>query len=91
MSRELADVSITEANANNTIVLPIDLVFEESLKNRPDLILHHTDKTHPSATGSCLFGALAYSLLFKESSEGLKFAEGCAKPLAEKTFNIYKA
>lgn len=88
MSRELADVSITEANSNNTIVLPIDLAFEESLKNRPDLILHHADKTYPSATGSCLFGALAYSLLFKESP---KFAEGCAKPLAEKTFNIYKA
>ncbi len=84
MSRELADVTITEANANNAIVLPIGLAFEESLKNHPDLILHHTDKTHPSAAGSYLFGALAYSLLFKESPEGLKFTGGCAKPLAEK-------
>lgn len=80
-TRQLADAIITEANANNAIVLPVGLAFAESLKGRPDLILHHTDKRHPSAAGSYLYGAVIYSLLFKKSPEGFKFLGDCAKPL----------
>lgn len=82
-TRLLADSIIAEANKNHALVLPVGLAFAESLKERPDLILHHTDKRHPSAAGSYLYGAMAYSLLFRESPEGLDFLGDCAKPLPE--------
>lgn len=80
-TRLLADAIITEGNANNALVLPVGLAFAESLKGRPDLILHHTDKRHPSAAGSYLYGAVIYSMLFKKSPEGFKFLGDCAKPI----------
>ena len=57
------------------------LAFAESLKARPDLILHQADKSHPTAAGSYLYGAMIYSLLYKKSPEGLKYLGECEKPL----------
>ena len=83
-TKALADATITEANKYNVVVLPVGLAFAESLKVRPDLILHAPDKRHPSAAGSYLYGAMIYSLLFKKSPEGFKFLGGCEKPINEK-------
>ena len=80
-TRRLADSIIEEANRNNAIALPVGLAFAESLKERPDLVLHQADKSHPTAAGSYLYGALIYSLLFKASPEGLDFLGECEKPL----------
>ena len=78
-TRRLADSIIEEANRNNAIALPVGLAFAESLKERPDLVLHQADKSHPTAAGSYLYGALIYSLLFKASPEGLDFLGECEK------------
>ncbi len=83
-TRTIADLVIAEANKNHALVLPVGLAFAESLKERPELILHHSDKRHPSAAGSYLYGAMVYSLLFKKSPEGLDFLGDCAKPLSKK-------
>lgn len=80
-TRQLANATIEEANANNAIVLPVGLAFSESLKKRPDLVLHQKDKSHPTAAGSYLYGAMIYGLLFKKSPEGFKFLGECEKPL----------
>lgn len=80
-TRRLADSIIAEANANNAIALPVGLAFSESLKERPDLVLHQADKSHPTAAGSYLYGAMIYSLLFRKSPEGLNFQGECEKPL----------
>ena len=80
-TRRLADSIIEEANRNNAIALPVGLAFAESLKERPDLVLHQADKSHPTAAGSYLYGALIYSLLFKASPEGLDFLGECEKTL----------
>ena len=80
-TRLLADSIIAEANKNNAIALPVGLAFAESLKARPDLVLHQKDKSHPTAAGSYLYGAMVYSLLFHASPEGLKFPGECEKPL----------
>ena len=80
-TRRLADSIIAEANANHAIALPVGLAFAESLKERPDLVLHQADKSHPTAAGSYLYGAMIYSLLFKQSPEGLDFLGECEKPL----------
>lgn len=80
-TKKLANATIEEANANDAIVLPVGLAFAESLKRRPDLILHQNDKSHPTAAGSYLYGAMMYGLLFKKSPEGYKFLGECEKPL----------
>ena len=59
------------------------LAFAESLKLRPDLVMHQSDKSHPSAAGSYLYGAMMYSVLFKKSPEGFKYRGECEKPLKE--------
>ncbi len=82
-TKMLADAIITEANQHDVLAVPVGLAFAESLKNRPDLILHDDDKRHPSAAGSYLYGAMLYSVLFKESPEGNAFRGGCAKPLSD--------
>jgi hypothetical protein len=77
----LADATITEANKHGVLAIPAGLAFAESLKGRPDLILHVEDKRHPTAAGSYLYGAVLYAALFKKSPEGMKFTGGCEKPL----------
>ncbi|MFR6028269.1 MAG: hypothetical protein ACLUHG_02445 [Sutterella wadsworthensis] len=61
-TRRLADSIIEEANRNNAIALPVGLAFAESLKERPDLVLHQADKSHPTAAGSYLYGAPSTAL-----------------------------
>ena len=80
-TKALADATITQANENNAIVLPVGLAFAESLKQRPDLLMHQKDKSHPTAAGSYLYGAMIYGLLFKQSPEGKKYLGECEKPL----------
>lgn len=82
-TKQLADAIITEANKHDVLALPVGLAFAESLRIRPDLVLHAPDKRHPSAAGSYLYGAVIYSAIFKKSPEGFKFLGGCEKPLSE--------
>ena len=82
-TKALADETIKAANANNVMVLPVGLAFAESLKLRPDVVMHQSDKSHPSAAGSYLYGAMMYSVLFKKSPEGFKYRGECEKPLKE--------
>jgi hypothetical protein len=65
------------------MVAPVGLAFAESLKQRPDLILHAPDKRHPSSAGSLLYASVLYAVLFHESPEGRKVATVCEKPLKE--------
>lgn len=80
-TKKLADAIITAANENDAIVLPVGLAFAESLKQRPDLLMHQKDKSHPTAAGSYLYGAMLYGLLFKKSPEGMTYLGECEKPL----------
>lgn len=60
---------------------PVGLAFAESLKQRPDLLMHQKDKSHPTAAGSYLYGAMLYGLLFQKSPEGMTYLGECEKPL----------
>lgn len=80
-TQKLADSIISAANESDAIVLPVGLAFAESLKARPDLLMHQADKSHPTAAGSYLYGAMLYGLLFKKSPEGLEYLGECEKPL----------
>ena len=50
--QKLADATITQANKLGVYTIPVGPAFAESLKGRPDLILHMPDKRHPTAAGS---------------------------------------
>ncbi len=78
----LADATTTEANANGAIVLPVGLAFAESLKKRPDLILHQKDKSHPTSAGSYLYSAMMYGLLFGDPTKDFKARGECEKPIS---------
>lgn len=80
-TKTLADETIKAGNEAHMMVLPVGLAFAESLRVRPDLIMHQKDKSHPTAAGSYLYGAMLYSVLFKRSPEGLKALGECEKPL----------
>ena len=80
-TKGLADETIKAANANNAMVVPVGLAFAESLKVRPDLAMHQDDKSHPTAAGSYLYGAMLYAVMYKKSPEGFKALGGCEKPL----------
>ena len=80
-TKALADETIKVGNANKTMVLPVGLAFAESLKVRPDLVMHQDDKSHPSAAGSYLYGAMLYAVIHKKNPEGYKALGGCEKPL----------
>ncbi|MCG5029854.1 SGNH/GDSL hydrolase family protein [Mesosutterella sp. OilRF-GAM-744-9] len=79
--QKLADATITQANKLGVYTIPVGPAFAESLKTRPDLILHMPDKRHPTAAGSYLYGSVIYSALFHKSPEGFKFLGACEKPL----------
>ena len=80
----LADATIKLANENKAIVLPVGIAFETVRTERPDLNLHNkSDLKHPSAEGSYLFGAMIYSLLFRQSPQwvGSDWLGECDKPI----------
>ena len=80
----LADATIKLANENKAIVLPVGIAFETVRTERPDLNLHNkSDLKHPSAEGSYLFGAMIYSLLFRQSPKwvGSNWLGECDKPI----------
>lgn len=43
-TKKLADSIISAANESDAIVLPVGLAFAESLKQRPDLVMHQKIK-----------------------------------------------
>lgn len=62
--KKLADTTIRIANEAKTQVIPVGLAFMEAIREKPELELYMPDKSHPSAAGSYLYGAVLYSTLF---------------------------
>ena len=56
--RKLADNTIEIANKAKMMVVPVGLAFAEVRKTKPDLVMYMPDKSHPSAAGSYLYGAV---------------------------------
>src|SRR5262249_32750380 len=59
-------------------VAPVGLAWEDSLKMRPDLVLHQSDGSHPSPTGSYLAACVFFAILSGQSPEGLPARVGVA-------------
>jgi len=76
MTAALAEAYTTAANQNEALVIPAGLAFARSLRQRPELILHASDKRHPSLAGTYLAACTVYAALFKKSPEGLGYTAG---------------
>ena len=76
MTAALAEAYTQAANQNDAFVIPAGLAFARSLARRPELILHASDKRHPSLAGTYLAACTVYAALFKKSPEGLGYTAG---------------
>jgi hypothetical protein len=52
-------------------VAPVGPAWKKAMAAHPDLALHQTDKSHPTATGSYLAACVFYATLFDQSPVGL--------------------
>ena len=55
------------------MVVPVGLAFAEVRKVKPDLVMYMPDKSHPSAAGSYLYGAVLYSTLFHRTPADINY------------------
>jgi hypothetical protein len=83
-TKVIADEATKVGNENGALVVPVGLAFAEAKKGMPGLKLHQKDKSHPTAAGSYIYGAMLHAALFKHSPEGLKYLGECEKPLDPK-------
>ena len=77
--------TIEIANKAKMMVVPVGLAFAEVRKTKPDLVMYMPDKSHPSAAGSYLYGAVLYSTLFHRTPADINYLGECEKPLAPET------
>lgn len=82
---KLADNTIRIANKANMRVVPVGLAFMEAIKAKPGLELYMPDKSHPSAAGTYLYGAVLYATLFLRSPADINYLGECEKPLPAET------
>ena len=81
--QKIAQRTIEIANANQAMVVPVGLAFAKAIEKCPDLELYMPDRSHPSAVGSYLYGAVLYATLFHRSPQNNAFEGECEKPLPE--------
>jgi hypothetical protein len=82
MTQPLADGYLGIANEIGALVVPVGLAFERALKARPGVILHHSDKQHPSLAGTYLAACVFYSALFGRSPAGIEYTADLSKDVA---------
>lgn len=71
MIEELAQVYTDIAIELGARLAPVGRAWEKSLKERPDLILHTEDQSHPNVHGSYLAACVFYTVLTGKSPLGL--------------------
>ena len=76
MTAQLAEAYTKAGNDNDAYVIPAGLAFARALQERPALVLHASDKRHPSLAGTYLAACTVYAALFKKSPEGLGYTAG---------------
>lgn len=82
---KLADNTIRIANKAHMRVIPVGLAFMEAIKAKPDLEMYQPDKSHPSAAGSYLYGAVLYASIFGKDPAPINYLGECEKPLPPQT------
>ncbi len=76
MTAPLAESYTKIGNELGALVVPAGLAFERAHKERPALVLHVSDKMHPTLAGTYLVACTFFSVLYGKSPQGFKAAEG---------------
>jgi hypothetical protein len=54
--------------------VPVGAAWQRLISERPDLVLHDKDNSHPNVAGSFLAACVFYAMLFNRSPVGLSAA-----------------
>lgn len=73
MTQRLADVYTAAGNANSALVIPAGLAFARARTQRPELVLHVPDKSHPSLAGTYLAACVVMASVYRRSPAGNKY------------------
>ncbi len=82
MTAPLAEAYTGVGNEAGALVVPAGLAFERALRERPGLVLHVSDKMHPTLAGSYLVACTFFSALYGKSAVGMAYPEGLDKDTA---------
>jgi hypothetical protein len=72
---ELTDAYVSIARTLSAIVVPVGVAWDRVMNERPELILHDKDNSHPNLAGSYLAACVFYARLFDQSPLGLGVTE----------------
>ncbi len=67
----IANAYIYAGNMTHSVISPVGLAWQQSLKIRPDLVLHQADGVHPTVMGTYLTACVFYTSLYCDSPLGL--------------------
>ena len=82
MTASLADAYNKAAAANALRVVPAGPAFARSLAKRPDIVLHASDKRHPSLAGTYLAAATVMASVYRISPVGNSYTAGLPADVA---------
>jgi hypothetical protein len=82
MTAALADAYVKAGAANGARVVPAGLAFARSLAKRPDIVLHASDKRHPSLAGTYLAAATVMASVYRISPVGDRYTAGLPADVA---------
>ena len=72
---ELSQAYISIGKSIGAIVAPVGVAWQRMLSERPDLVLHDKDNSHPNFAGTYLTACVFFAALFKRSPEGLETSD----------------
>lgn len=82
MTEALAAEYIKAGKANDALVVPAGYAFANSLRKRPDIVLHIADKRHPTLAGTYLAACTIAASLYKVNPVGNKYTAGLPADVA---------
>jgi hypothetical protein len=83
MTAQLARAYTVAGNDNNALVIPAGLAFARAHEKQPELVLHASDKRHPSAAGTYLASCVVFAALTGKSPVGNSYRAGIDEPTAK--------
>jgi hypothetical protein len=69
---ELTDAYTSIGKQLGAVVVPVGIAWQRSLKEKPDLLLHDKDNSHPNLAGSYLAACVFFAKLLNQSPVGLR-------------------
>ena len=69
---ELTDAYVTIGRELGAVIVPVGEAWQRSFKEKPDLVLHDKDNSHPNLAGSYLAACVFFAKLLDQSPVGLK-------------------